>query len=320
MRNPFKDFFYFSRGERRGILVLVAGIVVIFLSGYVYSYWREGRPLSTEEIKRQALAIAEYESFIASVQQKEQKRERRFTAYSKYTKEEAPIAHLEPFNPNTADSFALCKLGLPGWMARNIMHYRSRGGKFRKAEDFRKIYGLSEEQYRTLLPYIYIAPEDTARMTTCLYNSPSTGDSTLASKEIPDKYPAGTLVDLNHADTTELKKIPGIGSGIARLIIGYRQRLGGFYSIEQLQEIHLDFHQLESWLRIDSTDVRHINLNRAGIEHLRNHPYINFYQAKAFVEYRKKKGSLHNLKPFSLYEEFTEADLKRISHYVCFEE
>lgn len=320
MQNPFKDFFYFSRGERRGILVLVAGIVFIVLLGYIYPYWRERQPLPTEAAERQAVASAEYKSFIASVQQKEQRRERKFTAYSKYSKKEVTVATLAPFNPNTADSITLCKLGLPGWMAKNILHYRNRGGKFRKAEDFRKIYGLTEKQYGTLLPYIYIAPEDTARMTTRLYNPPSAADSTLMPETIVYKYTAGTIVDLNLADTTELKRIPGISSGIARLIAGYRQRLGGFYSIEQLQEINLDYRQLLLWFRIDSTAIRPINLNRAGIERLRNHPYINFYQAKVFVEYRKKKGIIHNLKPFSLYEEFTEEDLERIGHYVCFEQ
>lgn len=320
MQNPFKDFFYFSRGERRGILVLVGGIVFIVLLGYIYPYWRERQPLPAEASERQAVATAEYKAFIASVQQKEQRRERKFTAYSKYSKKEATVATLVPFNPNTADSITLCKLGLPGWMAKNILHYRSRGGKFRKAEDFRKIYGLTEEQYGTLLPYIYIAPEDTARMTTRLYNPSSAADSTQLPEPIVYKYPAGTVVDLNLADTTELKRIPGIGSGIARLIAGYRQRLGGFYSIEQLQEINLDYRQLLPWFRIDSTAIRPINLNRAGIERLRNHPYINFYQAKVFVEYRKKKGIISNLKPFSLYEEFTEEDLERIGHYVCFEQ
>lgn len=135
----------------------------------------------------------------------------------------------------------------------------------------------------------------------------------------PEKYPSGTLVDLNRADTTELKKIPGIGSGIARLIIGYRQRLGGFYNITQLQEIHLDTSQLQSWFSIDTRAIHLINLNRSSIERLRHHPYINFYQAKAFVEYRKKKGDLHSLKPFALYEEFSDTDLEKISHYVCFE-
>lgn len=295
-------------------MVLIAGIILVFLIGYSYSH-RE-QPLSDEEIRQQALAEAEYEAFIATIQEEEKNPEK---PYYRYPHEPQPAINLASFNPNTADSITFRSLGLPGWMARNILHYRAKGGKFRKAEDFKKIYGLTAEQYQALLPYIYIAPEDTARHIARLYTPSAASDSIASPQAALYKYPEGTTVDLNRADTTELKKIPGIGSGIARLITGYRQRLGGFYSIEQLQDIHVDYHPLQSWLRIDSRDIRPLNLNRAGIEKLRNHPYINFYQAKAFVEYRKKKGTLRNLKPFALYEEFSATDLKRISHYVCFE-
>ena len=198
-------------------------------------------------------------------------------------------------------------------MAKNILRYRSKGGKFRKAEDFKKVYGLTEEQYQTLSPYIYFTAEDTIRKATSLLTLQQT------PKDSIYKYPAGTVLNLNHADTTELKKIPGVGSGIARSIVNYRQRLGGFHRIEQLQEIHLDYRQLQAWFTVTPSEIRRINLNRVGIERLRNHPYINFYQAKALVEYRKKRGTLHNLKPFALYEEFTESDLERLSRYVCFE-
>ena len=116
-----------------------------------------------------------------------------------------------------------------------------------------------------------------------------------------------------------MKKIPGIGSGIARMIAGYRQRLGGFYRIEQLAEINLDYEQLRPWFSIRADSIRRINLNKAGIERLRRHPYINFYQAKAFVEYRRKHGELRNLRIFTLHEDFTADDLERIGHYVCFE-
>lgn len=310
-----KGFFYFTRGERRGILVLVTGIILVFLFGYFYSYRREQQPLSEEEMRQQTIAVAEYEDFIASVQEKQKKREKDFSRYP--LKRAIPVS-LFPFNPNTADSAAFHRLGLPEWMARNILHYRSKGGRFRKAEDFRKVYGLTEEQHRALMPYIRIAPEDTVRHTR-LHASLMSNDSTAPPKTVLYKYPAGTVVDLNLADTTELKKIPGIGSGIARLITNYRQHLGGFYRIEQLQDIHLDYHQLRPWFYIDIRAIRPINVNRSGIEKLRNHPYINFYQAKAFVEYRKKKGKLHNLKPFALYEEFSETDLERISHYICFD-
>lgn len=172
---------------------------------------------------------------------------------------------------------------------------------------------MTEEQYQTLSPYIYFTAEDTIRKATSLLTLRQAGKDSIY------KYPAGTILDLNRADTAELKKIPGIGSGIARLIVNYRQRLGGFYQIEQLQEIHLDYRPLQAWFTVTPSEIRRINLNRVGIERLRNHPYINFYQAKALVEYRKKKGALHSLKPFSLYEEFTESDLERLSPYVCFE-
>lgn len=320
MRNPLQEFFYFSREERRGILVLIACILLVFLSGHVYTYWRNNRPLSKEEIEWQAAAVAEYESFIASMHEKEKEYDNRLR-YS-FGKRPSTAVALAPFDPNVADSATLCRLGLPGWMARNVLRYREKGGKFRKAEDFRKIYGMEEEQFQTLLPYIRIAPtseEGEKPQAAPLYNPPASSDSTLIARTVPEKYPAGTVIDLNRADTTELKKIPGIGSGIARMIVGYRQRLGGFYSITQLSEIHLDAARLQPWFSIDTQAIRLLNLNRAGIEQLRAHPYINFYQAKAIVEYRKKKGKLQSLKPFALYEEFSEGDLERIGHYVCFE-
>lgn len=311
MKNPLKDILYFSREERRGILVLIIGILLVFLSGHIYSSRHSNTQPSDEEIRTQAIALKEYDSFISSL--REQEKPVRTSSYhpGEYKKRTIVLA---PFDPNRADSAAFCRLGLPAWMARNILRYRSKGGTFRKAEDFRKVYGLTEEQYRTLAPYIYFTAEDTTRReTTSLLTLPE------VRKDSIYKYPAGTVLDLNKADTTELKKIPGIGSGIARLIAGYRQRLGGFYRIEQLQEIHIDYRPLQAWFTVSPSEIRRINLNRTGIERLRSHPYINFYQAKALVEYRKKKGTLHSLKPFALYEEFTEDDLERIAHYVCFE-
>ncbi|WP_308755399.1 helix-hairpin-helix domain-containing protein [uncultured Bacteroides sp.] len=310
MGNPLKEFLFFSRGERRGILVLIAGIVLLFLSGYFYTLLHDRRELSEEEKREQTAALREYDGFIRSVH-----RPARTPLHDKgqYAAHPEEVAVPVPFDPNRADSITLRRAGLPAWIARNILRYRSKGGRFRKTENFRKVYGLTEEQYRTLAPYIYFTAEDSVRETASLYRLPQAGKDSIY------KYPAGTVLDLNRADTAELKRIPGIGSGTARLIAGYRQRLGGFYRIEQLQDIHLDYQRLQEWFTVAPSEVRRINLNRTGTERLRHHPYINFYQAKAFTEYRKKRGKLHSLKPFALYEEFTEADLERIGHYVCFE-
>lgn len=71
MKNPFKDFLYFSRGERRGILVLIIGIILIFLSGYIYSFRQNSRQLSEEESRIQAAALKEYDNFISSMREQE---------------------------------------------------------------------------------------------------------------------------------------------------------------------------------------------------------------------------------------------------------
>lgn len=113
MQNPFKEFLYFSRGERRGILVLITGIILVFLSGYIYIYQREHRPLSDEAIRRQATAMAEYESFVASIQEKEQKWDNRLNSSSQ---KQPTTVSLVRFNPNTADSVTFADWDCPdGW-------------------------------------------------------------------------------------------------------------------------------------------------------------------------------------------------------------
>ena len=318
MKNVLKKFFYFTRTERRGILLLCTLILLVYGGAQVYRHWQEkaSRP-SAEERAEQLRMQQEYEDFLATIQEEEEKGRARHR-YPEDTgfRPGKPAVTPFPFDPNRADSLTLRRLGLPGWMARNIVRYRERGGCFRHPEDFRKIYGLTDEQYAALEPYIRIAPQDTARPAPPRLYTAQTERDTLAR---PYKYPAGTVIELNRTDTTELKKIPGIGSGIARLITGYRQRLGGFYALEQLREIDLDPEPLRPWLRIDTTAIRRLNLNRVSVDRLRRHPYFNFYQARAIVEWRKKHGPLRNLKVFALYEEFTEADFERMRHYVCFE-
>lgn len=311
------EFLYYSRGERRGILALLGVALLLLLGGEMYVHLQSKRADNPDDRLEQEQAMEEYRAFSASIRKKEkegkERRKSRYTAWEE--KDVSPL--LAPFNPNTADSATLRQLGLPAWMARNILRYREKGGVFRRAEDFRKIYGLTEEQYTTLRPYIHIPATDSTDQRPSLFLADRRKDSLQQAKTL--KYEPGTRVDLNRADTTELKKIPGIGSGIARLISGYRQQLGGFYSLSQLEEIDLDYRQLADWFRIDTTAIRRIPVNHTSVDRLRRHPYLNFYQAKALVEYRRKHGPLKSLKPFVLYEEFTREDLERIGHYLSFE-
>ena len=299
----WKDWFYFTKGERRGIYVLLVAIVLAIAACYLPGYLIRNDELLSSEEDWQAC-----QEFLASLREKEEQRKEEYA----YPSEKSTIV-LAPFDPNTADSVTFIRLGLKPWQARNILKYRSKKGKFRKPEDFSKIYGLTAEQYRMLLPYIILPEKNPVRPDTIRY--------ALGKKhEYPKtfKYPVGTRIDLNRADTTELKKIPGIGSSIAKLIVGYRNRLGGFYCVSQLQDEGKIPMELNNWFSLDQPEIRKINLNRASAQRMKSHPYISPLQAIVILEYRKKKGKLKSLKQLALYEEFSAEDLERISYYAEF--
>lgn len=301
----WKDFFYFSKKERRGIVFLLGMIVTIIGIWLVSPYLIEESDKDTNQE-----SFEEMERFLAGIKIIEQQRNASFKK-KEVVKRKVVLA---PFEPNLADSIEFLQLGLPSFIAHNIIRYRQAGGKFATAEAFSRIYGITEEQFHTLEPYIYISESFQKKPDTLRYAKVEKRD-TLAFY----KYPEGTLVDLNWADTTELKKIPGIGIGIAQAIVAYRNRLGGFYDVAQLQELKWVTSDIQRWFKVENCPIHRINANKASLDRLRAHPYINYYQARVIVEFRKKKDKLKSLSQLSLYEEFAEKDLERLSHYLTFD-
>ena len=302
----WKNFFYYSKSERRAVWVLlILAALLLFVI-----YWipeRKGR----EYIDLSRSDSLELARFLAGIQELEK------PIKKKSVVREKPEVVLTEFNPNTADSIELIRLGLSPFVARNVLKYRDKGGHFSTPEDFSRIYGLENEQFETLKPYIYIPDLSHKKVDTL---SAIIVSDTLIRKFTPVyKYPAGTLVDVGVADTAELKKIPGIGSVISRRIVGYRRVLGGFYDLSQLKELDCITPSMMEWFKLDSIQIRKIPINRAGLDRLRSHPYLNFYQAKVILEFRKKKGPIKSLSQLALYEEFTEKDLVRLSAYISFD-
>lgn len=304
----WKDFFYFSKAERQGIIVLIILVALIFGGTFIYSgfYKNEDTVIDEERLK-------EYNDFISSLREKDS-----IKNLKRSRQDYLPVTY-NNFDPNIADSLTFLRLGLKPYIIKNILRYRQRGGRFKTPESFKKVYGLSAEQFNQLLPYIHINKEP-ANLGGDIQKSdsiPSFPAKQTFTKQF--KYSSDTLIELNLADTTELKKIPGIGSGIAKRIVAYRNRLGGYLTPLQLQEIEYVSDTLNRWFFVSNPSIRKINLNRSGIERLKAHPYINFYQAKVIVEYRKRKGKINSLKQLALYEEFSEEDINRIEPYICFE-
>lgn len=259
------------------------------------------------------------------------------------------------FDPNTADSTQLLRLGLRPWQVRNIYKYRAAGGRYRKPEDFARLYGLTLKQYERLSPYIIIKEEvmaadvygksdayqrsgkafsrhDSAR--TGSYNPAEMGNSqrgtaslmsSVSSSEArkygayPKKIKHGERIDINVADTNALQTIPGIGAYFARQIVRQRQRIGGFHDVSQLLEIEGFPESSLSYTFVGSTsDLRKIKINQLDAWKLSRHPYILYVQAKEIVAYRQQKGLLSSPSQLESFKTFTPSDVKRLAPYLDF--
>lgn len=199
------------------------------------------------------------------------------------------------FDPNTASTGDWQRLGITLKQAAIIKNYTAKGGRFRKAEDLQKIYGLAKVDYTRLAPFIIIPDE---------------------------KVKPNVAIELNAADSAKLTSIDGIGGAFAKRIIYYRERLGGFIAKEQLKEVFgfddLKYNEIKGQVKVDAGRIRKININTITFDKLRLMPYLNYKQVNAIIEYRKQHGdyaSMDGLKNIAIID----ADiLRKIEPYLIF--
>ena len=292
-----REFFYLQKSDRKVILTLLVVIVsvftMIFLTG---GDGTESTTPSKDSIPSRTNKSYNYSSYTP-------KKVERFT-----------------FDPNTADSTQLLRLGLQPWQVRNIYKYRAAGGIYRKPLDFAKLYGLTVKQYRELEPYIRISsdylPASTLVKEGHTYHQNTPKDTTIYQH--PIKLKATEHVVLNTADTTSLITIPGIGPYYARKIVQYGNRLGGYVSVDQLDEIDDFPTEAKKYLVVSNPSPKKLNVNQLSLNELKRHPYINFYQAKAITDYRRLHGAIKSLNELRLIKDFSPEAIKRLMPYVAY--
>jgi len=312
----WKDFFFFSKAHKTGIVLLVILVIVTALVNFTiplfYSKTETAPDIAfAEEIEEFKRSLQSRDSLRRAEQERLQaERQAQFAANRREPRQQAQFT-LFPFNPNEADSATFVQLGIRPSTARTIERYRERGGTFRVPEDFRRIFGISDEQFEELKPFIVIPQIEIPQTETLL-------------AEIQEEIPIEIfMVELNTADTTELMQIRGVGRFFAREIVRYRQELGGFASIEQLREIRNmreeGYERIAPFFTVDTTKISKIRVNTASVEFMRRHPYVNFHQARAIFELRRAVGKLNNMSDLARLSEFTDTDKQRLMPYFCFE-
>ncbi|MDD2560606.1 MAG: helix-hairpin-helix domain-containing protein [Bacteroidales bacterium] len=342
------SFFNTNKAEQTALILLLLGIIA--LKSLCFDYWHLQHPrtqkrlaLDSARYELQAYArqyLAEGHSTIRGSAKKHPDTAMKYSeTYRKYagTSMEYPktsksaketdyklpetALSLRDFDPNTADSLQLQALGLSSFVQSNILKYRARGGVFRQKSDFAKIYGLEQETYKILEPYIMLPDSVLANpkqkeISVAMKNSES--PPVAKKNSLPESYSG--ICRINTADTADLIQYPGIGLYTAIRILDYRECLGGFYSPDQLDEISGIYPEnlkvLNQCLQIDSSEICKLKLNYCSLEQLRAHPYLTFYQARAVVEFRQSRGKITCPEDLLFLEEFSDNDLNRLRCYL----
>lgn len=262
MKNLLIDYFKFSKSQQRSILILLMMIVSVSLCYFMMPSWMQSNTMPPTHTLESLMAQIEIDTM----------HEERAYAASVLT----PFS----FDPNTLDEAGFKKLGLREKLVSTILHYREKGGKFYNNESLKRIYGLHDDEYQQLEPYIHIA--NTERNT------------------YQQKFREVLSIELNTADTTQLIKLPGIGSKLSMNIIRLRDQLGGFDNVRQMTEVYglsdETFKQIKGSLHVNKSLIKTLNLNAATLYELNAHPYLHGEIARALVDYRKT----HNYKIVNL--------------------
>jgi competence protein ComEA len=291
-RRIIRDLFGFSRAQVNAFVIFLPLMIIILFSHPVYRWLKSSEPLYSES-DRNLL-----DSLVASLE------------YDSIVPDNTRTRHYFLFNPNQVSEREMDSLGFPANLSARIARYREKGGRFRVKNDLLKIYGVDTTFYRSLYSYIQL-PEKIERNYIA---------SNVTEKKTAKKF---EQFDLNLADTAQLKKIKGIGEKLSLRILHYRESLGGFTSMSQLNEVYgLDStvvgRVIKSSFITENYALRRMNINKVMEKDLSAHPYISKSVAKAIVSYRFQHGEFTQVEELRNIPLLDATTIQKITPYLEF--
>jgi len=296
-----REYFQMDKRQERGFMVLVF-IVIISIAFNHYAPWifaRSEASLKNTEVLIQKLPTEPENNKAEKV----------------FKKDEKIILEIDRyFDPNTISLEDLAATKLPLFIANNWVKYRNSGAVFNQAEDVLKIYGLNEDFFKQLKPWIRIKQKQKTRKEKekAISKGKNENADQHKSESIKTVLPE-IVLGINSADSVDLLGVSGIGPFYAGAIVEYRKRLGGYKDLNQLKELYkMDsskFERMIPQLFLDTVEISKISINNAGFKKMLHHPYIDYETTKYIINKRNKLGkfaALYQLKdsihmPDSLY-------------------
>ena len=307
-----KDYFNFTKKERSGIIWLILIVIFISLGSFFHSHFTKKSSFDSAEFKHEIALLKEdsssgngYKSFDNEYD----------NDYSPPDKDRIAIkTETFFFDPNTISEAEWMRLGIREKTAKTILKYVSKGGKFYKPEDLQKIWGLRKSDVERLLPYVRIKKAEKE------YEEYPKREY---AKNSFTTFRSISKVEINEADTSAFIALPGIGSKLSQRIIAFREKLGGFYSVDQVGETYFladsTFQKIKPYLFLKNNSVHRININTAGVDEMKAHPYIKYNLANAIVEYRKQHGNYQSVEAIKKIMMVTDEIYKKVAPYLSIE-
>ncbi|MCW3118409.1 MAG: helix-hairpin-helix protein [Chitinophagaceae bacterium] len=315
LNNFVRDYLNFSRKDRIGILVLLALLLFIFFLPSFRSLLTARKRAITDSSWIQTMIKLE-ENTAGSTKPRDENavatKDRR-NDYE-YDKSLDKTSSLFYHDPNRLSESEWKKLGIPDRTIKTIRNYLANGGQFRRPEDLQKIYGLKQNDYERLAPYIKIETK---------YEKTSIEKPAFEKRKEETNFQSRThylAIDINLADSTAFIALPGIGSKLAARIINFREKLGGFYTVDQVKETYglqdSVFQKIKRYLKQEKNSVKKINLNTATKEELKIHPYIKWNIADAIIQYRNQHGNYTRLEDLKKVHVVNDEVFEKLVNYI----
>jgi competence protein ComEA len=283
------DYFNFTKKERTGIIVLLILIVILVILPFLYPFFIRQKPVDISPFKKQIEMLSAKQLDTTDKYAKKNYGDDNFQNYREpdekrgYTKQVK--GELFYFDPNTLDDAGWKRLGIKDKTVKTIQNYIAKGGRFYKPADIGKIWGLHEDEVQRFIPFVQIQNTN---------NISSTEIKLHETKPYEKEKFAPAIIDINKADTTILIALPGIGSKLSQRILSFRDKLGGFYKVEQISETYglpdSTFQKIKPRFSINNNSVHQININTATVDEMKAHPYLRYALANAIVQYRVQHG------------------------------
>lgn len=312
-KEQVKDMLSLHAGERRGTLIL---LVLCFLASGWVAYEQYIAPDEVRERAALQVVWAEMKaaegSSIPAAQRSDRQRD-----------VEALV--LFDFDPNNLPVEQWVALGLSERQAASIHRFEAKGGRFRTKKDVARMHVVDPELFDRWRSFILLPDSLPRREFPAKDHNERAATNTFVPKPVPDRPAEAVQVEINSADTTALVAVRGIGPAFARSIARFRDRLGGFHSLDQLSEVYIlrdkpeAVARLKEQLVLDAQGVRRFPLNTVTAEELGPHPYAGWKVAKALVAYRKQHGPFHSVDDIKGCVLVTDSVYRKLAPYLTLE-